>query len=547
MMLGLQPSRRLGANDKLSHPREARKWLAALSPDRSLEVCIEVAREISAARRTFAVPDPDRADALVMADKWVSPHRIALLRDYSAGSAADREREQRVWEALAALQQAFSAAYDGLLEALRELPRERKWRSRTPMLVTRRLAQIRHDAVLRTFRYEQWIPRRWRQLHDLYLWVREQDMHDRPVSHAVIGGGGGDNTPESEYIRILLTQLLNQGRFGPRDTLRIQRLLASWTGSLRLSRKARSLHALAVDTGSQTGLQVRSAAASAGVFWLDLTPLLKEVATELERARRERAGSNDGDTQSADERIALLEQAGALWSGRNIEVRREFHTESSLTMRVAFGIAGIERAMRRDARAARSASGSGSEMVEEIEILEVGELPGAPADSDNWLVIDRSATACRMRGVPPAVSGVAPGTLAGIRDDIAGGWSIGVVRRMRRAAGNEIELDLQLISPNPRRMTLADPVIRTQVSDETVLGMTQIAPRPGRNNALFLPPGDTLPSLPGRSVIVERKHYKLGKTYWCRIGRNSYTLMLKRALERNDDYVWAAIEVEKRK
>jgi hypothetical protein len=549
MVLGLRPSKRPGGDDNLSHPRETRKWLAALPVDRPLEACRELTATINAVLPYFSLPDLERAGALVMADKWVGAHRIALLNEYTAGAYADRERERSIWETLSELQQSISAAYDALLDALRALPPDRKWRTQTPMLVTRRLAQIRHDAVLRTFHYERWIPRRWRQLHELYQWVREQKMHaETPTASGAAEAAPGKrgSSPETEYIRILLTQQLNQGHFAPRDTLRIQRWLAGWSGSLRLSRKARSAQALAIDTAGQSGLQLRASAVSPSVLWLDLAPLLEKVAAELDKTRRERSAGVEDATQLMDEKIALLQQLTALWSGEGLDDRPEVQIESSARMRAAFGLVEIEKALRKEPRPTRSTPGASTDIVEEIQILEVAEGRGGMAVSGGWLVVDKNPTACRLRGVPPSDAGITPGTLAAIREDHGRNWSIGVVRRMRRAAGNEVELTLQLIALNARRLTLTDPVIRAEVKGETVLASPEIMQRPEQYDALFLPPGEAPPALPGRSAIVGPQHYTTGRTYWCRIGHNNYTLTLKRALERNDDYVWAAIEVEKR-
>src|SRR5208283_750795 len=126
--------------------------------------------------------------------------------------------------------------------------------------------QITHqglDAKVRLFRYEQWIPAKWSDLHALFQMACSAQLERQAVA---VLSDGGLTTIEQEYLRVLVLQLMNSGNLTPRH--------AEWCAPLRLTLKSSTVTSFYVDLGSRTGLKRRAPQPLEGhVLFLDTRPL----------------------------------------------------------------------------------------------------------------------------------------------------------------------------------------------------------------------------------------------------------------------------------
>ena len=81
-----------------------------------------------------------------------------------------------------------------------------KWQALLPQLVARQIVHLGHDAKVRLYRYEQWIPAKWAELHGLFSLACTQQIERQQL---LLEADGGATTIEHEYLITLVLQLMN--------------------------------------------------------------------------------------------------------------------------------------------------------------------------------------------------------------------------------------------------------------------------------------------------------------------------------------------------
>ena len=200
-MLRLLNSKRKEPEDRLAEPRETRKWLSALPACDPLGTCAEITNTLREAKANFVEFTTERNSAVLLVDALSAPLQGALLEDYAAGAHCDHDRGQQIVATLSALNHAFGAYYEALIDSLRTMAPNRDYRSQTYMMLTRRLAHLRYDVVLSAMRYEKWIPLRWEKTHRLYRLAMQQSLHEVGAT-----GGRGWNRHNVEWLLLVLVR-----------------------------------------------------------------------------------------------------------------------------------------------------------------------------------------------------------------------------------------------------------------------------------------------------------------------------------------------------
>src|SRR5208283_5153873 len=127
------------------------------------------------------------------------------------------------------------------------------------------------DAKVRLFRYEQWIPAKWSDVHALFQMACSAQLERQAVA---VLPDGGLTTIEQEYLRVLVLQLMNSGNLTPRHLEWVAEQLAEWCAPLRLTLESSTVTSFYVDLGSRTGLKRRAPQPLEGrVLFLDTRPL----------------------------------------------------------------------------------------------------------------------------------------------------------------------------------------------------------------------------------------------------------------------------------
>ncbi len=154
-----------------------------------------------------------------------------------------------------------------------------------------------------------------------------------------------------------------------------------------------------------------------------------------------------------------------------------------------------------------------------------------------WEIRDRSDSGCRLHGKASSMSGVTPGTLVAIREHEMAPWVLVIVRRRGKVVGDRVDLGVEYVGKEPRR------VITTVVdADGQQSGAAADAPV-RRFAVLYLPESGRQPTLPFKTLIMPAAEFEENRCLVLRSGKTRHTVRLKQPIEEQGDFSWLPFEV----
>jgi hypothetical protein len=180
-----------------------------------------------------------------------------------------------------------------------------KWQQSLPELLCRQIVHMGLDAKIRLYRYEQWIPAKWAELHALFTLACSRQFERQQL---VIGPGGSSTTIEHEFLIVLLVQLMNAGNMTARHLEWVAAELEVWCAQLRLTLEPSSVTSFFIDLGGREGLRRRTPAPLEGrVLFLDTRPLHSMLMQNVLMLEQKIKGQPLSDrTPKRSEQLGLL-------------------------------------------------------------------------------------------------------------------------------------------------------------------------------------------------------------------------------------------------
>ncbi len=273
--------------DPLADAKTAERWLATFPPNDPLAVHAAILVELGALSERNARRAPARLEAVFYLDAHTEQLRRSLTAQYLEHGSRSTRVESQIWQAMFDLTQGFLLCYQAFARDAGEHAQNNKWQPLIPELIARQIIHQGLDAKIRLYRYEQWIPARWADLHALFQVACTSQIERMPVAALP---NGTLTTIEQEYLRVLLLQLMNAGNLSPRHVEWVAEQLSEWCAPLRLAIEGSSTTSFYVDLGSRTGLKRRTPQPLEGrVLFLDTRPLhavLRQNVVMLEQKVR---------------------------------------------------------------------------------------------------------------------------------------------------------------------------------------------------------------------------------------------------------------------
>jgi len=235
-----------------------------------------------------ATRTPNALRAVFHVDAQTGSQRRALIAQYVEHASRSSRIENQLWTALFGLTQSFLSTYQSFAREIAERPQSARWQELLPELLCRQIGHLALDARVRLFRYEQWIPAKWAELHALMTLACSQQIERRLVTFA----DGLTTTIEHEYLRALVLQLMNAGSLTARQVEFIWGELDDWCAPLRLTLEPSASNAFFVDLAGREGLRRRTPGPlESRVLFLDSRPLhavmMQHVVTLEHKIRAE--------------------------------------------------------------------------------------------------------------------------------------------------------------------------------------------------------------------------------------------------------------------
>ncbi len=439
-----------GLKDPLRGSAQAGRWIASLSRDDAFAVqkeALEVVAGFPGPRKEIGAA---QAEALLRIDAFLEPVLAEFTRQYTQNYQKSSSIETRLWHAVFDLVKAFLVAYNASLKAGYARAENKRWRAVLPWVLVRLAHYKGVDGKYRLFRYGQWIPAQWRELHELYEFARMRGWQREQLVFGAAAFAVPGITFEQEYLKALLLMRLDSGNFTPDQVEWVARHMDDWAPSLSLAPPPGEGAGFYVDLTGTQGLRRREKRALAGrVQMLDTAPAYARIVEQLRwLPEQDDAVPKPGDLPAREQRLLLMRLASLFGPEAIAHAPRAERFAVDGEVRVVVGLPALTRAVAEIDRLPEAARTPGvtSSFDEVTELQHPAAGPESVArriQGSTWRIADRSDTGCRL--IAPAREAPSHlGELVAIRDGDA--WTLGVVRRMQRSQADEVTVGVEVVA-----------------------------------------------------------------------------------------------------
>ncbi len=541
--------------DPLAEKKAVERWLASFPASDVLGTHSAILTELGVLAAQNSQRTPQRLEAVFHLDSRSEPLRRSLTAQYLEHGNRSTRVESQLWQALFDMTQAFLQCYQAFWREIIGHAQNSKWQALLPELLARQITHQGIDAKIRLYRYEQWIPARWVELHLLFQSACTAQIERVPVATQA---DGLLTTIEQEYLRVLLLQLMNAGNLSPRHVQWVAEQLAEWCAPLRLNLEAPTMTSFYVDLGGRAGLRRRGPQPLEGrVLFLDTRPLhavlMQNVIMVEQKVRQDPLSEHT--PRRADQLNLLTKLAAQVDPEFRPVARRGERQTASGSVDAIVGFAKISGFLRdeeagpvAESRSPRGNYGETMEIAtfghvrnENSRTLDVARqrLAAYAAQGGAWDVRDVSQTGYRLIAPMTVINAVTLGTLAAIRVEGQPLWTLGIVRRMKRLTAERAEIGLQIIANNLVGVELSST--KRGEADYSVDGaVPTVSGR--RFHGLFLSLRKRSDDAPIQTLIVPAGEYQPGKRLQMSIATTTQPIAFGRLLEQQPDWIWATIE-----
>ena len=541
--------------DPLADARTAERWYASLPGNDPVAIQHDVLAELAHVAERNARRTPPMLEAVFRIDLETRNLRRTLSAQYLEHASRSSRIEGQLWQALFDLTQGFLACYAAFGGEVSAHAQSKKWQALLPELLARQIQHLGLDARVRLYRYEQWIPAKWAELHSLFTLACSQQIERR---HIVVDREGATTTVEHEYLVALILQLVNSGNMTPKHVDWVATHLDEWCQPLRLTLEPSSVTSFYVDLGSRSGLRRRAPAPLEGrVLFLDTRPLhallLQNVAVLEQKIRSEPLSEK---TARRSEQLALFTKlASQVDPEFKPFARRGERTSAAGVVDAIVGFAKISGFLREEELAPMPALEPGKSFGGTMELAVFGRArnetdrrleqaqrrlatysaPGGP-----WEVKDVSQTGFRLLAPMSVANAVTLGTLAALRPHGQQVWALGIVRRMRRLTSDRAEIGLQVIA---NAVSSVDLIEQRKSHEEDYAVDGEATTINGRIfQGLYLSLRKREGDRAVQSLIMPAIEYQPARRFNLQMPRTTHAVRLGRLLEQQPDWVWTAVE-----
>lgn len=415
--------------NKSDHPlanlKSAQLVLDDLPKTDSVEVLQEIGHWIEA---LFDPANEFRLDhqfaVLRMLDDAAHPHLRKIIHSYFAAVPPNEFQEKRLWGAMNAY---FTCAELGYLDLIIGLQKGEKGSS----LIKAGVALISARGIYAAYgrmecaavQYAQVEPLLWRRMADFYAYAEAEQCLDEQIS--IYAGLGANTSVRCLFAGALMWHSAVAGAYRPLDLHIAKRLIANMDKSLAIGTQRQADSLLVFDL-SAPAAPARLAAeggiyppamrfVSIGTSSVFLDNLLKTLDKNLVPAEL-----NMGVAYGA-EVVANVAQRLAAYCQARLPVRRPPRRRIKIKINVLNGFFNV---------------------VEETHV----DLNLNDPVSENWEVEDISANGIRCVFPEGRGRSVKIGTLLGFQPQKSLHWGVGIVRRLRRDAKNNLHVGVRILA-----------------------------------------------------------------------------------------------------
>ncbi|MBI3903620.1 MAG: hypothetical protein HY306_11890 [Nitrosomonadales bacterium] len=470
---------------KTDHPMADIKSAQALLDDLPKNDALKALHEISSWIESVREQDAFRVDhqfaVLRLLDEAARPFERKLARDYFSATTLSTFQENRLWLGLNEFYGQLAQAYRQLLARYcNDDKGSSPIKSLLPLLAVRAIYAVAGRLKCAAAHYALVEPEVWQCLADFYSHAETQRYADEAV--APYAGYGASVTARYSFAGVLMWYASCAGSLTRLSLHLAERLLAHLCSNLSvdmqhganslfgfdLQHPAQPVRAI-VENGQRPGLRYLGVHDIQPKFGALLGMLGKGVVPEA---------INLGGVYGVDAvRDAVRYLAGCL--GLPPPKRRNARRSIKVNLSVASGFSCV------------------------VEHTDVG-LNFGDDSSLTWEIDEISAGGFRCVLPASRANGVAIGMLIGIKPEKLERWGIGIVRRLSRDAGNNLQIGVEILANQ-----MAGVVLRDQLLGEEQAALWLNTPDTDAGEVSILMNADAYSDIRSLNVHLGGKHYLL--------------------------------------
>lgn len=528
---------RLSRDDPLANVRSLRAWAVGVARNDAMAAVERIALLLHD-EATKPEASAHRLEALLELDRVAVPH-LELLRTQYRQITISEDLRQRLLQLCETICQRFAQAYGQYARNIET--------SESPIAAQ----GLRHAVFARMFhhqgtltrlglfRYEQWIPGRWRALHQSYRVARVRSLALEP--YALLPSRASEqSSAEQGYLGILLLHRLNAGILTTPQIDWASEWLREWVSTLRLGPPPKSpANGYWLDLGHTEGLTDRATKAPQGeVLFLDMEPLRAQLKALIGRLLSQGvAGRIACDSEDA---LTLAKRVDRLWQPQAPTLQRRGERRAAHDG-VTVAIGWHEIVMALQSRHTRSVTPPGYQYDDRGRLRTRSEgrnVAGRRLEKSMWQITDTSDSGYRVRSSSRDATRQWPGALLALQVEDSPGWQLAVLRRLRRVGSELTELGVEVISRNVSLVTPRE--IEARESGYSVDGIDVQVTGKGFP-AIYLPPQAHARGRSPASLVIPPSAFIVHRKLSLTVDGRAHTIVLASALERSRDWVWTSL------
>ena len=540
--------RSASAEDPLTDAKAIEIWFRKQPGNDYLATSEAMVRALEDMGARQAKVTPGRVQAVLELDRLSMPIQARLLKQFLQTNLSDSVR-QRLWHALDDLARWFAYSYESLFEAMLDSVLGQRTKGHLPAVAARMFHYRGQQAKNALFRYERWVPGKWKGLHAAFEAALTRGIAETPFALTDELPAAEKLSTEQEYILILLLQRINTGNLSALQIERAAQWLNKWAPLVKLSQPPATGGGFWVDLGQGDGLLTRRPMSPQGtLLYLDIESLQREIGSELVDLTlyKQRAGVQDRQVE-ATERLALLQKLESLWRPQaKLTQRRGIRVAADRPVEVAPGLSEIASALRGsqvdESLVRRFRVGDPVEMASgHVQpAAEEGGIEFNPGGAEAWRMQDASESGAKLVSKSAEAEQQKLGSLLGILDEGQSRWKVAIIRRLKKISGGHIEVGVEIVSHHC--LLISPKPVASRKTGYSVDGI-DVSAENKNFDALYLPPGNLPGRAPSRSMIVPALEFRERRRLFLTFEETAYTIEFTAALERTKDWVWTSFEV----
>ena len=432
----------------LSDPHEV---IAALPADDAVAAVVQITEALDAINCADTLTLEERYDDIYLLDAATVDRTRALLRDYLQTSRQTKQRETDVWNGAYNCWNELATAYAICVQHHAEYPgASAAFHKPARVAVARAMRALRRQLHWLRLRYTAPAPSIWKGLANLYSYIEPENIDDDMLIYP-----GETSTIKSEFLKVLMQSAVSTENLQPPAQDLATFLVSRFSRHFVISRTPDDgcTHWFDLKNPRAPALLSRAPEAGADVRYIGAGAAIGELCQALLYIEDTGKVPPDlGFTYPIDLEFLtpVLAQIHRDWSGKPAERQHE-RQRTTARITVVPGFAQI------------------------VEVLEQAEADPfdftEKATAESWVANDISAGG--FGAVIPSVNAdwVSVGNVAGIETEVAGEWSVGIVRRVQRLDDGQQQIGVQVLSRNAQAVR----IMREDYA-ETSLRITQRMP-----------------------------------------------------------------------